>query len=1833
MFATVQTLEAQITLQKDYTHNDPADIGTFQGINFKEGGFSALYPIPGTKGKEFWTISDRGVNVDAASANTVNCRPTYDKIYAFANYAPKIHRIRVEGTSIKVLQTITMKRPDGTGATGIINPTGFGSTALEVASTDTVLNCANFNSKIAPKDVWGIDSEGLVVDAEGNFWIAEEGGPTIWKLNKNGVVVKRYTPYANLVGAEPQDVAIDTVFKYRKNNRGFEGLSITPNGKIYAIIQSPVLYPSKTIGEGSRIHRILEINPLTNATRMFAYLNDGVIGTSGVNQIRLRDWKIGDMAAINNDEFLVIEQALRGTTDRKFIYKINISNATNVNSGLYSGVTLEALVDQTGLTNNSITPVQKTLFMDLLANNWPSNLEKAEGLAIINDSTFALVNDNDFGQYSPAENGIATANGNLSHLFEYGLSGANKITNYVAPNFPTIYGETGVSTTNTPYLQPTLSDVKFSSILSAGDDVNSYKMAGTPDGMGAFDNGNGTFTVVLNHEFGNTAGVTRAHGQKGAFVSKWVINKSDLSVVSGGDLIQNVKLWNTNSYVTSNIANPNALAAFGRFCSADLPAKSAFYNPKTGLGTQERIFMNGEENGVEGRAFAHIVTGTEAGTSYELPRLGKFSYENAVANPLTGDKTVVIGTDDATPGQVYVYVGTKTNTGNDIEKAGLTNGKLYGVAVNGLTTEISGSIPAANTTFTLADLGNLETVSGATLNTNSNTANVTNFLRPEDGAWNPASPNDFYFNTTNAFASPSRLWKLHFTDINNPELGGTITAVLDGTEGQKMLDNIGFDNAGHAILLEDVGNNAHLGKIWEYNTTTDVLTQIGTQDDTRFITGGANYLTQDEESSGVIDVQEILGKGMFLIVDQAHYTIAGEVVEGGQLLTLYNPSTVNENPEIKIAGNSVEISNNDLTASVLDNTNFGSKSLNTTTTKSFTISNTGTSNLYIHKIDLEGINSTEFSLTNVTFPIVIAPSASSTITVNFIPTSVGAKSASLRVWNNDYNEYQYLFAVSGNGNDGLTASSSSESPYLMATIPNAKFTSILTAGDIVGNYKMAGTPDGLGAFDNGNGTFTLLVNHEFGNTAGVTRVHGQKGAFVSKWIINKNNLSVISGSDLIQNVKLWNGSAYTTYNSVNTSALTAFGRFCAADLPSTNAFYNPKTGLGTQEKIFMNGEETGNEGRAFAHIVTGTEAGTTYELPRLGKFSYENAVANPFTGDKTVVIGTDDATPGQVYVYIGTKTNAGNDIEKAGLTNGNLYGISVNGFTMENSAAIPNPNTSFTLANLGNVENKDGFTLQMNSVNAGVTAFLRPEDGAWDPSHPEDFYFNTTNSFTAPSRLWKLHFTDINNPELGGTITAVLDGTEGQKMIDNIGFDNAGHAILLEDVGNNAHLGKIWEYNTTTDVLTQIGTQDDSRFLTGGANYLTQDEESSGIIDVQEILGKGMFLIVDQAHFTIAGEVVEGGQILTYFNPSTADSATVITQQPLNSYTTCENTAVELSITAQHATKYQWQIENNGLFTDLVNNSSYTNVETNKLTITPANSLNGAKYRCIASRNTGIKETSNSAILTVNPVKSSNENITICQKDAPYNWNNSSYNQSGTFTKQLTTKNGCDSIATLILKINPTKTSSQTVTICENDAPYSWNNTTYNQSGTFTKQLSTKEGCDSIATLVLTLKTINNSATITSGTTIQAAETGATYKWLDCTTNQLIANETSQSFVAQTNGNYAAIVTLNGCTETTNCVAITNVGIKENVLLNELIAYPNPTNEKLIIRFVSEKTTEVTIRINDLQGKLITTLHPQSIVSGTNEIMVDTKLLETGVYFVEIENENQKKQLKIIVQH
>jgi len=459
-------------------------------------------------------------------------------------------------------------------------------------------------------------------------------------------------------------------------------------------------------------------------------------------------------------------------------------------------------------------------------------------------------------------------------------------------------------------------------------------------------------------------------------------------------------------------------------------------------------------------------------------------------------------------------------------------------------------------------------------------------------------------------------------------------------------------------------------------------------------------------------------------------------------------------------------------------------------------------------------------------------------------------------------------------------------PYLAPSIAGAKTVAILTVGDSVNGYRMVGIPDGLGAFRSGPNEFTLLMNHELTATPpsgpGAVRAHGSSGAFVSRWTIDASTLRVIGGQDHTTSpdkVHVWD-SASNSYKQ----GTTQWQRHCSGDLAARSAYF--AHGRGTTDRLYLNGEEV-SEGRGWARVASGPHAGEAWQLPRLGRMAFENAVACPHPQEKTIVVCTDDSSAAtgplpnlgsEVYIYIGTKQDRGHPIEQAGLTNGWLYGltISVDGQRVEEESdlyGLGNANTGyigkgrFGLHNLGDVSALSGLDLEAQSNSAGVARLQRCEDGAWDPreKHQNDFYFVTTASVTTNCRLWRLHFDDIERPEAGGTIEILLRGDEGHRMLDNVTIDELGRILMDEDPGGNNRVAKIWLYAIDTCEFIQVAAHNPKFFDPGSKKpeFITIDEESSGIIDAAHILGEGWFLLDVQAHkVSIDPELVEGGQLL-----------------------------------------------------------------------------------------------------------------------------------------------------------------------------------------------------------------------------------------------------------------------------------------------------------------------------------------------------------------------------------
>ncbi|MFP5039943.1 hypothetical protein, partial [Parasediminibacterium sp. JCM 36343] len=114
-------------------------------------------------------------------------------------------------------------------------------------------------------------------------------------------------------------------------------------------------------------------------------------------------------------------------------------------------------------------------------------------------------------------------------------------------------------------------------------------------------------------------------------------------------------------------------------------------------------------------------------------------------------------------------------------------------------------------------------------------------------------------------------------------------------------------------------------------------------------------------------------------------------------------------------------------------------------------------------------------------------------------------------------------------------------------------------------------------------------------------------------------------------------------------------------------------------------------------------------------------------------------------------------------------------------------------------------------------------------------------------------------------------------------------------------------------------------------------------------------------------------------------------------------------------------------------------------------------------------------VLVVKAKSTSSTIISICP-GATYTFNSTTYSTAGTYVAHLTNSVGCDSAATLILKIKATSTSITNISICSGSS-YTFNGTAYSVAGTYTAHLVNAVGCDSAATLVLTVKANSTSTT------------------------------------------------------------------------------------------------------------------------------------------------------------
>ena len=249
-----------------------------------------------------------------------------------------------------------------------------------------------------------------------------------------------------------------------------------------------------------------------------------------------------------------------------------------------------------------------------------------------------------------------------------------------------------------------------------------------------------------------------------------------------------------------------------------------------------------------------------------------------------------------------------------------------------------------------------------------------------------------------------------------------------------------------------------------------------------------------------------------------------------------------------------------------------------------------------------------------------------------------------------------------------------------------------------------------------------------------------------------------------------------------------------------------------------------------------------------------------------------------------------------------------------------------------------------------------------------------------------------------------------------------------------------------------------------------------------------------------------------------------------------------------------------------------------------------------------------------------------------YTWNGQTYSESGDYPMTFTAANGCDSVVTLHLTINQPVTSTESITICASELPYTWNDIVFEDEGMDSVTLTAANGCDSLVIMTLTVTRINTDVE-TENTTIHALQENAEYQWINCETNEWIENATGQEFAPEASGSYACIITYNGCVDTTDCVDVT-VGINE-YNTNSLTLYPNPTTGIVNVQCTMNNVQWVDgeIQVLDVYGRVLDVVNMADARGvSLQTVQIDLSRYSSGVYFIRwIDKDNVMGTAKVLL--
>jgi hypothetical protein len=356
---------------------------------------------PGT----FWGVGDRGPNLKPGTAvvryacDHLAPLAAIDgaKIMPLPDSGPAIARFRIDGDTVHLEAAHDLATQDGQPISGRPVPHG------PDAEFEPVFDLAGTR---LPNDPDGADSEAIIALADGTFWVAEEYGPSLLRVDRQGRILHRWVPHGTghlYAGSRaPIIEALPALAIARKLNRGFESIALTDDGDILIANQSPLAHPDRAAHEGSRTVRLWQLDGATGALihewayrfdKPESFRRDTDLGKVARDDIKLSEILCLPRNAAGHHRLLLLERVTAST--RFHLVTLDPAQALDAKwSDPATRPTLEQL-DGQGLSDHAIPLLEKTLLFS--TDDWPDIDPDLEGMVLLSPTDLLISNDSDYG--------------------------------------------------------------------------------------------------------------------------------------------------------------------------------------------------------------------------------------------------------------------------------------------------------------------------------------------------------------------------------------------------------------------------------------------------------------------------------------------------------------------------------------------------------------------------------------------------------------------------------------------------------------------------------------------------------------------------------------------------------------------------------------------------------------------------------------------------------------------------------------------------------------------------------------------------------------------------------------------------------------------------------------------------------------------------------------------------------------------------------------------------------------------------------------------------------------------------------------------------------------------------------------------------------------------------------------------------------------------------------------------------------------------------------------------------------------------------------------------